>query len=861
MSLKKTIIDNFNIISFKKYYANNKIVNFLFGFISKRIAFQNKTINEQLLLMKNNDIANKRWRNVFEEAAFLIGILDPQGNLLNANKTAFSKSGAGEHDIGTFFPDTSWWKASKSRDQLIESLNLAKNGISTSFRALHPHQEDFIEVDFFLRPVFEDQQLVWIIAEGHVNFSKMKVSEKTVQDVNDNPIEILNDLSATNKISYLKVTPTLDFIECSKSWTELTSTSILDTNWQKPFRGLDLIKIKNYLNNQDNINENSFFSLNIFLAKSNIIINLQCFPLFKNSIFNCWVFLAIDSKWLPQDLHAFNIAETILKNAKESIIITDINNCILRVNPAFELLSGYKEEELIGKNPKFFKSGSQDADFYKKLWQDLSIKGHWSGEFWNKKKDGSIYCSIGTLSKIDLEDAKATGAYYVGHFSDITEFKHAQAEIASLAWLDRVTSLFNRQAFYEKTAAVTEKLINESNFGCLILCDINGFREVNDSLGFEVGDDLLRSCANKILSIVSEKDICARFGGDDFAVFLPEIDLNEAKFIANKLKNILTFEFKPLEGHSHFNISASFGAAFFPSDAKNINELFQKADAALRISREKQTFIEFHDPALAKASQEQQVLQEALYNDCLNKNILIYFQPKWNLLDNYLLGSEALARWRHNGQMISPGVFVPLAENAGFDDELGRCMLLRAAMAACRFSKEAPELLPISVNISAYHLKCGTLFDDILNTLKISGAKPEWLEIELTESAWVDGSGEINQQLIKCVEIGVDFSIDDFGTGYSNLSYLKRLPAKTLKIDQSFIRSCSDNLDDQAIVRAICSIANSLNKKIVAEGVETVDQKEILIKLGANIGQGYLVSKPVPIDQVIVFANNFNNKK
>ena len=534
---------------------------------------------------------------------------------------------------------------------------------------------------------------------------------------------------------------------------------------------------------------------------------------------------------------------------REGIMITDNRQRIIRVNPAFTEITGYTEAEVIGKKPSMLSSGKHDKAFYDNLWQNLKQDGLWSGEIYNKRKNGEIFPEHVVINA--LKDDADNITHYIASFSDITKAKADQLHIHQLAYFDPLTQLPNRRLLQEKiSTAQKEAKRNELYYG-LFFIDLDHFKRLNDSYGHSYGDALLCQIANRLSNIIRETDTLSRPGGDEF-VLLAQLNtanldaaIAEAECLGDKLLTAIRLPYQ-LNEHQ-YQMTASIGIVVFNDDSQAIDKLMSFADLAMYHSKERgrdQLF--FFEQAMQQALIKRQHLEQGLKNAIANQEFCLYYQPKFDR-QQQLAGYEALIRWQHPVQgMIPPNDFIPLAESTGLIIPIGQWVIEQACQQIKRFMA-SNKPLPIAVNVSQRQLAQADFVEHARLCITQTGIDPTLLEFELTESMLQKNLTETSDKLTQLNALGVNLSLDDFGTGYSSLSYLKQLPIQVLKIDQSFVRDFLADDTDRAIVHTIIAMAKALQLQVIAEGVETEGQYHELIALDCDLFQGYLFGKPAPL--------------
>ena len=538
---------------------------------------------------------------------------------------------------------------------------------------------------------------------------------------------------------------------------------------------------------------------------------------------------------------------------QEGILITDADNRILRVNQAFTDITGYSAKEAIGRNPRMLSSGRHDAAFYAAMWSSINKTGAWKGEIWNRRKNGAVYPERLTITAVLDPGGKVTN--YVASLADITMHKAAEDEIKSLAFFDPLTQLPNRRLLLDRLQQALASTMRSGKQGALLFIDLDNFKILNDTLGHDMGDLLLQQVAQRLVSCVREGDTVARLGGDEFVVMLEDLSAQsleaaeQTESIGNKILSVLNQSYH-LATHE-YHCTPSIGATLFNDRQQPLEDLLKQADIAMyQAKKAGRNGLRFFDPHMQDAINARASLENELRKALENRQFSLYYQLQIDS-DNCPLGAEALIRWIHPERgLIPPSEFIALAEETDLILPIGLWVLDTACAQIKLWELDArTRHLCLAVNVSAKQFREADFVSQVKMIVSRHAIDPAHLKLELTESILQDDVENTIATMYALRRIGILFSLDDFGTGYSSLQYIKQLPLNQLKIDQSFVRDITTDPSDQAIVRTVIAMAYSLNLEVIAEGVETEDQRQLLLKKGCKQFQGYLFSRPVPVEQ------------
>ena len=541
-----------------------------------------------------------------------------------------------------------------------------------------------------------------------------------------------------------------------------------------------------------------------------------------------------------------NFLNTIFDILPDLVWLKDIDGVYLKCNQMFEQFFGAKESEIVGKTDFDFVD-KELAQFFRDH-DIISINADKPtiNEEYLTFSDGSYKGMFETI-KTPMKDKNKNIIGVLGIARDISDRKRREKELETYANYDRLTGLTNRTVFMDRLTQLLNTREEKDIYHAVLFIDLDKFKEINDTMGHAIGDEILIMVASRLKDIIRIGDTLARLGGDEFTMLLENIEKPiRATVVAQKVLEVLR---EPFSVNEHdFYITSSIGISIFPDDSKNADKLLQFADSAMYKAKEKgkDTF-EFYTKELSIQAMQKVSTINSLRYAIENEEFELYYQAQTNTSLNKTIGAEALIRWNHPTKgLISPLKFIPIAESSGQILEIGRWVISQAMRDITEFKRNSLDIDKISINLSAKQLYDESLIDTIMEVAKNTGCRPEWIEFEVTESYAMHDPESAVLLLHKLKELGFSLSIDDFGTGYSSLAYLKRLPIDKLKIDKSFIDDIAKDSDDEAIVHAVILIAQSMRLEVIAEGVETQEQQEFLLEHGCNLSQGYLYSKPIP---------------
>ncbi|GKW44702.1 hypothetical protein NCCP2050_03940 [Planococcus sp. NCCP-2050] len=540
--------------------------------------------------------------------------------------------------------------------------------------------------------------------------------------------------------------------------------------------------------------------------------------------------------------------------------MTDLHKRIVHVNPAFELVTGFEREEVLGKTPKVLQSGIHKQDFYQTMWEKMNTDGEWSGEIWNRRKNGEIYPEWLNITAITDENGIVRN--YCGIFSDLTDRKTSEDELKKMALTDSLTGTSNRYDFTERMQQLIKTSQKYELSHALLFLDLDRFKQINDSLGHDIGDLLLMSVAERIRGLLKNKDILARYGGDEFVVALTAIKHpREAANMAEKIIEVLETPFHLADEEIY--ISTSIGISLYPIDGMTLDDMLRKADKAMYYAKQNgrnQYCFYFDD---LKTASKRLVLMEAELRKAIeNRTFMMHYQPKVDIQTKRVTGFESLIRWESEKLgVVAPSEFIPFAEETGLIISLSEAIIETVCRDFIVMNFNDSLNVPISINISSLHFQQPNFVASIKMIFEKMNCQPSFFELELTEHTIMDNVAETTVKLQELRDLGFSIAVDDFGTGYSSLSYLSRFPIDQLKVDSSFVKEIVSIKENEFIVDAIINLAHSLRLTVVAEGVETPEQVQLLTELGCDMIQGYIYSKAMAAEELLAFIEIWNIKQ
>ncbi len=548
---------------------------------------------------------------------------------------------------------------------------------------------------------------------------------------------------------------------------------------------------------------------------------------------------------------------SVMEQTADIVIVTDTAGKIEYVNPSFEKITGYTYTEAVNNTPHLLASGKHKPEFYKHLWDTITTGNSYSNIFINRRKDGSLFYEEKTITPIKDYAGKIT--HFVSTGKDISERIQVQERLQHMAHHDALTDLPNRNLFLDRLQQSLTRARWHNRLVAVMFLDLDRFKNINDTLGHTVGDQLLLQLSERLGNSVRDGDTIGRFGGDEFAILLDDIDSdNHISSLAEKLLATLTKPFKI--NKQELFVTASIGISIFPNDGEDSDTLLRNADVAMYRAKDlgKNNY-QFYSDDLSARIFERMTLETHLRHALERNEFILYYQPQIDTRTQKIMGVEALLRWQHpEFGLVTPNNIVPLMEETGLIEKVGRWVLETACRQSRTWHDAGWSYLHLSVNISSRQFNDPDFISSVHEIITSTGINPEFLELELTESMLMRNASATINALNSLNALGVRFAIDDFGTGYSSLSYLRRFPIDTIKIDRSFIHDVTDNPDDAAIASAIIVMAQSLSLNVIAEGVENQQQLEFLSSRDCHYLQGNLFSRPLPAEEFTAMLKGQN---
>ncbi|MBA6354195.1 bifunctional diguanylate cyclase/phosphodiesterase [Colwellia sp. BRX9-1] len=549
-------------------------------------------------------------------------------------------------------------------------------------------------------------------------------------------------------------------------------------------------------------------------------------------------------------------AASVFIHTQESIMITDATATITEVNDTFSRITGYDSKDVLGENSRILQSGRESPEFFSEMWDTLQTQGHWRGEISNRRKNGQIFPAMLSISAV--KNADGLTQHYVSLSTDISSIKAYQGQLERITHYDLLTNLPNRVLVADRITQAMVQCQRGSQSLAVAFMDLDGFKDVNDKYGHNMGDELLIAVSQQMQAALHEDDTLARIGGDEFIAVM--INLEKPEDSVPILECLLKAAANPVTvGDVIMQVSVSIGVAFYPQDGVEADPLIRRADQAMYVAKQEgKNRYHLFDTAKDNLINTQRKSINDVRTAMASDEFVLHYQPKVNMQTGEVIGVEALIRWQHSVRgLVPPLDFLPVIEGHAVSLELGEWVIDRALSQIIQWRNMGINL-PVSVNISAYQVQQSNFTTRLATLLAIHPeVAPNCLELEILETSALHDISQVSATMNACCELGVRFALDDFGTGYSSLTYLRRLPAHLIKIDQTFVREMLENADDSAIVEAVIGLAKAFRRDVIAEGVETIPHGLALLKLGCHLAQGYGIARPMPAIDIPKWVSNW----
>lgn len=795
---------------------------------------------------RKNDVLMRRHQALMKSALEGIHIMDIEGNIVEANETFCRMLGYTREEAEKL--NVSDWDAQWSREQLMERFTMLMYVDGALFESRHRRKDGtLIDVEISTTGIsLEGQQFLYAssrdISERKNTEQELRESEGKLRMLMDNAADAVFVADpATECLLYFndRFESLLGYSRAEllgNNMYELVTPGFRDIYRQRfhsivESGGVSTREIR--LNRKDG--GHASFEMNAVVLPDGTVYG-SCRDI-------------TERKRADEDLRI----AAVTFDTQEAIMITAPDARIVRVNHAFHDITGYSDDEVIGQNPRIFQSGRHGAEFYREMWSVLLQTGKWSGEIFDRRKNGEIYPKLMTITAVYNGQRLIT--HYVAVFRDISDRKQSEQEIHKLAYYDPLTRLPNRRLLMDRLQRAVAASTRHNQYGALLFLDLDHFKTINDTRGHATGDQLLIEAARRLQNCVREEDSVARLGGDEFVVLLEDLDseVNEAaghtERVGEKILHELGKPYVLEEFECHLTVS--IGISLFINHEEKAEDLLQHADVAMYQAKTAgRNAVRFFDPAMQSALDTHAAMEADMRHAISKQQFCVYYQIQVDTLKR-AIGAEVLLRWNHPVfGLISPVQFIPLAEESGLIVPIGLWVLETACAQLSHWQGRAlTRDLTLAVNVSARQFRQKDFVVQVQRALQQSGAKPSLLKLELTESVVLENVEDTIAKMRELKLLGVSFSMDDFGTGYSSLQYLKRLPLDQIKIDQSFVRDIATDPNDAAIVQTVIAMTEALGLNVIAEGVETIEQFEFLDLRGCHAFQGFLFSIPVPIGE------------
>ncbi|MDY6943481.1 MAG: PAS domain S-box protein [Pseudomonadota bacterium] len=790
--------------------------------------------------------SERHYRAIFDQNPAAIFVTDLQGNITSCNHAAAAMAGVEPGAVENItFPDLVHSEGHSSAFEAFvaackgETRRLVTRGLTST--------GDVLDVDVTIVPIVVEAQVIGLaalvvdITETMQAQAKLVESEqyyRAVFDQNPFPVFVTNTegriVSCNAAAGALLASSPTEL--AGATINELVESTDKDATWNAFRAALDG-KMQHLVTQG--------------VRRDGVHRDIECtlVPIVVDGESRGVTCIADDVTELRKAEEGLRLSAKALESVAEASAITDLSIRIVSVNKAFADITGFSGPEVKDKTPFDLMTDSNDPDLVSTIATAIAQAGHWQGEMWLARKDGEEYPVLMTISAVYDESGAVT--HYATVFTDISQYKRYEERLEFMAHHDFLTRLPNRALFQERLENAIARAARHESMVSVLFIDLDQFKSINDSLGHGIGDDLLVKVSERLGGLVRGTDTVARLGGDEFAVLLEDLkDDQDLIRVADKIIAAFGSPFE-LEGYELFT-SASMGIVCYPSDGEDAETLLKKADAAMYQAKDYgRNNYRFFSPEINAKAHEYLVLANNLRYALERDEFRLYYQPLIDLSTGEVRGVEALIRWQHpEFGLVSPVTFIPVAEATGLINQIGTWVLRTACVQGKKWQDAGFAPIRIAVNLSARQFRDAALVDTLNQILEETGLDGRWVELEVTESMMMENPSRVKDIMYALKKNHVSIAIDDFGTGYSSLSYLKEFPFDFIKIDRSFVMGIPGNKSDTSITETIIAMAKSLHIAVIAEGIETPDQEEYLLKQGCDEGQGYLFSKPVPADQL-----------
>lgn len=789
--------------------------------------------------------AQAQLRVVFDDSPHFIGLLDSDGLLLEANATALRAVDCLKGELlGRPFWETPWWTHDADQQQrLRDAIAAAARGEPQHFEASHRTAADLlIWVDFTLHPIHDEAGRINYLLPQGVDITQRKLA-----------MEELRTLSRAVEQANLSIviTDTQGTIRYVNPWfcwlTGYSRDEVIGSNPRMLNSGHQEAAF--YAKLWEIIQSGRTWQGELCNRKKDGTLYWEEATIspVRDEAGTITHFVAVKEDITDQRAadDRLRLAASVYSSSHEGIIITDPEGIVVDINTAFERITGYSRAEMVGHKANLVSSGHHDKAFFAHMWGTLRRDGIWRGEIVNRRKNGELLVELLTISAV--RDTFGAVTHYVGAFTDITELKKSQERLNFLAHFDPLTGLPNRSLLTDRISQALVRARRQKKLLAVAYLDLDGFAPINDSHGHEIGDRVLVEIATRLGQALRGVDTVARIGGDEFVLLLPDIEIKDELNVI--LERVLAAVTAPLTSLGlELSLGSSIGVTVYPNDGGDPETLLRHASQAMFAAKETGgNVFELFDAEQDKRSRSHREVSVQLREGLARGELVLWYQPKVNMREGRVEGVEALIRWQHPERgLVPPGEFLPQVENTDFIVEIGNWVLEQAACQIERWRESGIDLT-VSVNIAARHLQRPDFADGLRTLLARHPAlRPDQLEIEILETAALEDMAGITRLIDECRGMGIQFALDDFGTGYASLAYFRQLPARTLKIDQGFVRDMLDDPADLAIVEAVIGLTSAFQRMVIAEGVETAAHGKLLLQLGCDHAQGYGIARPMP---------------